>query len=177
MSHEQLLHYDYTRFNRSEPLPAPKLMRIAAKYFLFIMKRKTLSWILIAFWCGVIFYMSSRNGSDSSNMSMFLVHALERLIIALFGRLIFPVPEQLVRKAAHVFEYLVLGILLLSGFFSEKTPRRSIIYALLAGALYAISDETHQIFIPGRTASPFDVGIDTVGVMAGITTCFWWLKR
>ena len=153
------------------------LIHPAATYFLHIMKRKFISWILIALWCGVIFFMSSRNGSDSSAMSMFTVHALERLITVLFGSLIFPVPEHLVRKAAHIFEYLVLGILLLSGFFSEKKPRKSTIYALLAGALYAASDETHQIFIPGRTASPIDVGIDTFGVLAGIAVSYTWLRR
>jgi len=142
-----------------------------------VMKRKTIAWILIALWCGGIFYMSSRTGTQSSSMSMFIVQELQRLIIALFGRLVVPVQEHLVRKAAHVFEYLILGMLLLSGFFSQKKPGKSVIYSLLIGALYAASDETHQIFIPGRTASPLDVAIDTVGVLAGITLSFILLSR
>ena len=36
-----------------------------------------------------------------------------------------------------------------------------------AGALailYAISDEFHQSFVPGRNASVIDIGIDTIGI-------------
>ena len=40
--------------------------------------------------------------------------------------------------------------------------------SICVGLLYAISDETHQYFIPGRQASPIDVGIDTCGVITGI---------
>jgi len=121
--------------------------------------------------------MSSKNGSASSSMSMFVVHALDNFMTVLFGRPIFPIPEHFVRKAAHVFEYLVLGILLLSGFYSGTGPMRGCIAAFLCGLAYAASDEAHQIFIPGRTASPVDVGIDSVGVLAGIGACFWWYAR
>jgi len=34
--------------------------------------------------------------------------------------------------------------------------------------LYAISDETHQIFVPGRSAQISDVLIDSVGAIVGI---------
>ena len=40
--------------------------------------------------------------------------------------------------------------------------------SILVGLVYAISDEIHQGFTPGRTPSPIDVGIDTCGVMFGI---------
>jgi VanZ family protein len=110
-------------------------------------------------------------------MSMFVAHALEHFMTALFGRPIFPIPEHFVRKAAHVFEYLILGMLLLSGFYSGARPQRSCIAAFLCGVVYAASDETHQIFIPGRTASPIDVGIDSIGIMAGIGICVWWYAR
>ena len=36
------------------------------------------------------------------------------------------------------------------------------------GIIYAISDELHQSFIPGRSPSAIDVGIDTAGVIIGI---------
>lgn len=36
------------------------------------------------------------------------------------------------------------------------------------GIIYAISDELHQSFIPGRSPSAIDVGIDTAGVILGI---------
>ena len=40
--------------------------------------------------------------------------------------------------------------------------------SLLVGLIYAVSDEIHQSFIPGRTASIRDVCIDTSGVFLGI---------
>ena len=40
--------------------------------------------------------------------------------------------------------------------------------SILVGLVYAISDEIHQGFTPGRTPSAIDVGIDTCGVMFGI---------
>lgn len=40
--------------------------------------------------------------------------------------------------------------------------------SLLVGQIYAITDEIHQSFIPGRTASARDVCIDTCGVFLGI---------
>jgi VanZ family protein len=33
--------------------------------------------------------------------------------------------------------------------------------------LFGISDEVHQFFIPGRTASAFDLGLDVAGICAG----------
>ena len=40
--------------------------------------------------------------------------------------------------------------------------------ALAAGIAYAISDEVHQHFVPGRVGSPVDVLIDSVGVAVGV---------
>ena len=39
---------------------------------------------------------------------------------------------------------------------------------LALGSLYAISDEVHQSFVPGRLGSPVDVAIDAIGVAAGV---------
>lgn len=65
------------------------------------------------------------------------------------------------RKLAHVGEYAVLGALLLRA-LSATGP------ALVLGVMYAVTDEIHQHFVPGRTASALDVVIDAVGVLLGI---------
>ena len=36
------------------------------------------------------------------------------------------------------------------------------------GTLYAVSDEVHQSFVPGRLGSPLDVALDAVGVLVGV---------
>ncbi len=76
--------------------------------------------------------------------------------------------DLLLRKLAHTAEYAVLGALLL-----RATGRSWIAFAL--GLLYAISDELHQVFVPGRMGSPVDVAIDAIGVACGIA--IWQLAR
>ncbi len=69
--------------------------------------------------------------------------------------------DLVLRKLAHAAEYAVLGALLL-----RATGRIGV--ALALGVAYAVSDEIHQTFVPGRAGKPLDVAIDTVGVVCGI---------
>ena len=69
--------------------------------------------------------------------------------------------DTILRKFAHAGEYAVLGALL-----ARATGRTGI--ALALGALYAVSDEVHQSFVPGRLGAPLDVAIDAVGVACGV---------
>jgi hypothetical protein len=65
------------------------------------------------------------------------------------------------RKLAHAAEFGVLGALLVRA-LSVPWP------AFLLGVAYAVSDEVHQSFVPGRMGSPIDVTIDAVGVGFGV---------
>jgi len=69
--------------------------------------------------------------------------------------------DTLLRKLMHLFEYAVLGALL-----ARALARPEL--AILAGALYAVTDEIHQSFVRGRHAAWYDVVIDTVGVAVGV---------
>ena len=69
--------------------------------------------------------------------------------------------DLVLRKLSHAVEFAVLGALLLRALRDERA-------AVAAGVAYAISDELHQYFVPGRVASPVDVAIDSVGVAAGV---------
>jgi VanZ family protein len=69
--------------------------------------------------------------------------------------------DLILRKCAHMTEYAILAFLLARAVGREGP-------ALVAGVLYAISDEVHQSFVSGRHASPIDVAIDTVGVFLGL---------
>jgi VanZ family protein len=69
--------------------------------------------------------------------------------------------DLLLRKLAHGAEFAVLGALLLRALRDELA-------ALVAGLGYAVTDELHQHFVPGRVGSPLDVLIDTAGVALGI---------
>ena len=102
---------------------------------------------------------------------------------------------NLVRKIAHFSEYLLLAIALRHGFrrlLAERStsgqsrdphpddiranrPIRELLFpcgqAFLVSALYAVSDEIHQHFVPGRSPMLRDVAIDCAGALAGILFC------
>jgi hypothetical protein len=69
--------------------------------------------------------------------------------------------DLVLRKIAHACEFAVLGALFLRALRDERA-------ALAAGIAYAVSDELHQHFVPGRVGSPLDVVIDSVGVAVGV---------
>ena len=48
-----------------------------------------------------------------------------------------------------------------------KNNKTLIFCAFVLAFLYAITDELHQSFVPGRSAGPFDVFIDAVGILIG----------
>ena len=72
----------------------------------------------------------------------------------------------LLRKIAHFTEFAALGASL--GWLSGML-RKSKLRPLLYGFGAACVDETIQVFVPGRGPSLKDVGIDTCGVIVGIT--------
>jgi VanZ family protein len=64
------------------------------------------------------------------------------------------------RKLAHAGEYAVLGALLARAVAEQAAFR--------LGIAYAVTDELHQAFVPGRAGTLLDLGIDSVGVLLGI---------
>jgi VanZ family protein len=78
--------------------------------------------------------------------------------------------DLVLRKLAHAAEYAVLGALLV-----RATSAAALSAAI--GVLYAITDELHQTFVPGRQGSSRDVLIDTAGVVAGVALGRTWLLR
>jgi VanZ family protein len=73
--------------------------------------------------------------------------------------------HDVIRKCGHLVEYFVFGWLL---FRAIRTPKeawqlRWALLAILIAALYASSDEIHQIFVPSRGASFWDALLDTSG--------------
>lgn len=77
--------------------------------------------------------------------------------------------DVVLRKAAHMTEFGLLW-----GLWLRALPGPRVQAALSALAItlaYAVSDEIHQSFVPGRHASPLDVAIDAAG--AGIAAAMW----
>jgi VanZ family protein len=132
-----------------------------------------LLWIVTAAWAGTISVLST--GAYSSSVTgMLLTQLLLSLHIHLtphtFARVHF-----LIRKLAHCTEYGVFGLLLYHSFEPRQPERwriRGAFGALVVAGLFALTDEYHQSFVPGRTASLVDCGIDTAGALLGLVLLY-----
>jgi VanZ family protein len=132
---------------------------------------KILSWSAVILWMALIFYLSHQPATESNQLSK----GITELIVKTVEK-VDPNPEfdirsfnYIVRKNAHFFAYLILGVLVLNALRrSGVYGYRSVGLALLMCVLYAISDEVHQLFVPGRGAQIKDVIIDCAGVSIGI---------
>lgn len=78
--------------------------------------------------------------------------------------------DFILRKAAHIFEFGILAVLVLRiGLRRENSRNKKFAYitALAFSLLYAIGDEYHQSFIAGREMALRDVLIDSLGIVGG----------
>ncbi|HOJ11795.1 MAG TPA: VanZ family protein [Clostridiales bacterium] len=132
---------------------------------------KLLSWMAVILWMSLIFYLSHQPAAKSSELSTSITEVIIDTIETVAPQVKIEKGDlhYIVRKNAHFFYYLVLGILVVnalrrSGIYGYK----SILLALLICILYAVSDEAHQIFIPGRSGEIRDVIIDSTGSNVGI---------
>jgi VanZ family protein len=76
-------------------------------------------------------------------------------------------------KVAHFIEYFFFGCLLYRWFSTMDRCRkqwRVLVITILIGTCYALSDEWHQSFVPGRDASLWDSMFDSLGVGMGAVT-------
>lgn len=81
--------------------------------------------------------------------------------------------DFVVKKTAHMIEYGVFTVLLYRALTNSGMARKKAsIYAMAIAAFYAVTDETHQSFTPGRTPKARDVVIDIIG--SGIATYTIW---
>jgi hypothetical protein len=108
------------------------------------LSRPLYAWLAVAAWATFIFALSSIPSLGTGHEGWDLV----------------------LRKAAHLAEYAVLGALLARALSGALAAWAWI--AWFAGVVYAVSDELHQHFVPGRHGSPVDVAIDAVGVAVGV---------
>lgn len=85
--------------------------------------------------------------------------------------------NPVIRKIAHFSIYMILAIftymfieeLNIKSKSKKERLRKNILYTCIFCIIYAIFDEIHQIYVPGRTGKVIDVIIDTLGACTGIT--------
>ncbi len=118
-----------------------------------------LLYITAFLWMGVIFALSSVQGDG-------VAYEMPRTLF-------------LERKGAHVFEYFMLTILFFRA-FSFHLPfnrTRAVILSVFVSLLYAVSDETHQLFVFGRTGKATDVLIDGLGILIAVFVIVVFTRR
>lgn len=143
------------------------------------MSNRTLKdWIPILLWMLFIYWMST--GTFSSENTELIIEPLLKFLMPGISPHTIKVIHALIRKIGHVTEYFVLGVLLFRAFrdFSPAASTwRWAVFAVIVVALYAASDEFHQSFVPSRTASIIDMGIDTAGGVLAQIGCLLWHFR
>lgn len=121
-------------------------------------------WVPVIFWLSFIFWMST--GTFSSENSSLVIEPVLRFLAPTISSQTVELIHGIVRKAGHVIEYLILGLLLFRAFrgpSNEPWKWRWASFSVIGVVLWALSDEFHQSFVPTRTASLVDVGFDAAG--------------
>ncbi len=131
--------------------------------------KKCLSWILVIFWMVIIYLLSAQPANESELLSSGIADWTSQLFNRALPNLNIETLHLIIRQLAHFAIYLVLGVLLLNALNQNETDDRvNFALALLISLLYAISDEIHQMYVPGRVGQIYDVLIDFVGSIIGI---------
>ncbi len=100
-------------------------------------------WGPVILWAGVIFFISALPDQRTVGSEL---------------------PELMIRKFAHLFEYGLLAYLLARALAGTGWPVQRVLWVgLLLCVLYAASDEWHQTFVPGRYGKVRDVALDSLG--------------
>lgn len=139
--------------------------------------------ILSVLYAIFIFYLSSKSSfGDPKAIFYFLnLESFKTLFYSLeksnFNFLLFPFyifykqPDKLV----HLVIYAGFGFLLYFTIKNSSNPKlcnNVMLFAMIIGTLYGLSDEFHQSFVPGRTASTMDLVADSTGVALAQTVIF-----
>ena len=135
-------------------------------------------WFIVAVWAATIFITSCT--------------FIERKVFINFVGRFIPsgVPKYLwvsfwgafgifVVKAYHMAEFALLCYLLflVLSIRLVKKQGKAVFAASLFSTLYAVSDEWHQTFVPGRGGTWVDVVIDCCGIGLACAAIMWQIKR
>jgi len=105
------------------------------------------SWAAVFLWMAVIFIVSSIPGEH-----------------------FYKIEEHHLDKVVHLFEFLVLGFLLIKALLASNLNinlTKIVILSIIIAALYGAMDEWHQHFVPNRTPDIFDFTFDFIGAAIG----------
>jgi VanZ family protein len=83
--------------------------------------------------------------------------------------------DAIIQKGGHVLGYAILA---LTYWYALRSNKPHWLLALFLSVVYALSDEFHQSFIPGRHAGLADVLVfDTGGAVIALGLAYWWWQK
>lgn len=134
-------------------------------------KKQIMYWVLVFIWMGLIFYLSHQPAQASSSLSGGLMDFFISLLPKRFDFNL-NLLHTIIRKCAHFGAYFILAILSIHAIRLSSLSLTSNLYRYLIAlgicVLYAIGDEVHQLFIPGRSGQFSDVLLDSAGAIIGL---------
>ncbi len=136
-----------------------------------------LLWTLVVGLMGFIFSMSAEPAVESTETSGNTLRAIFNAIYPGFKNFdeakqshIIEQNQYFIRKTAHFSLYAILGALISLAMAQHIKKFSLISYGI--GTLYAVSDEIHQLYVPGRSGQFSDVLLDSAGVALGCIIIF-----
>ncbi len=88
-----------------------------------------------------------------------------------------PLPKGMSDKSAHWLGYTGFSVTIaraLAGGLGRRIAASTAMVAVLIAVAYGVSDEFHQMFVPGRSAELADLGADALGAIVGAAACWAW---
>ena len=131
--------------------------------------KRMLLFILLIFWMGLIFFFSAKPAVQSAKMSTSVGKMIGRVVVPEFEEWSDTKQDAFaVRKSAHACEYAALSVLFFVNYKKKSRKIKQIVgMSALSTALYAVTDEIHQLFVPGRSGQITDVILDSCGGLIG----------
>ncbi|MEM6767631.1 MAG: VanZ family protein [Bacteroidota bacterium] len=135
------------------------------------LRKNYFQWLPLLIWMSIIFFLSHQPAEESKALSDWMVYLLNifQLEVETLERWNIPF---LIRKLAHFTVYGIMFLFAYVACMGAATRRRQVTTAFMITLLYAISDEFHQTFIPGRVGHYSDVLVDISGAIGA----YWVLQ-
>ncbi len=116
---------------------------------------RAVRWLVVALWMGVIFYVSAQPDLPHHPQAG---------------------TDVMLKKLAHMAEYGILASLVYWAWKRDdhSTHRGAALVALVVAGLYAVTDEIHQAFVPGRSPQLLDVAFDLMGASLALFIVARW---
>lgn len=130
-----------------------------------------------------IFLFSAQNAEDSAKISDTAYENMDNMLRSGLPGVIADFIQDNFRKFAHFFLYMLLGVSSFGALFEHIGERFKLKlvaeFAFCACVLYALTDELHQRFVPGRSCEWRDVCIDGLGAALGIAILIGirWIRK